>query len=66
MASKKAKIGRPALPRGEARDVVFTLRLSEAERDAIAAAAKQAGKPPTQWACELLLETARPGTPEPS
>jgi uncharacterized protein (DUF1778 family) len=56
---KKPKVGRPPLPKGEARDVVFTLRLSESERDAIAAAAKEAGKPPTQWARELLLERAR-------
>lgn len=57
---KKATMGRPPLPEGEARDVVFTLRLNGAERDAIAAAANRDGKPPTLWARETLLASAKP------
>ena len=56
---KKPKMGRPALPKGEARDVVFTLRLSVAERDAIASAARRDGKATTLWAREALMERAR-------
>lgn len=54
----KPKMGRPPLAAGLAKDVVFTLRISEAERDLIAAAAQQAGKAPTRWAREVLLERA--------
>jgi hypothetical protein len=55
---KKPRMGRPALPEGEARDIVFTLRLTEAERDALVSAAKRAGKPPTQWARESIVAAA--------
>jgi hypothetical protein len=55
----KVRIGRPPLPDGEAREVVFTLRLTEAERAIILAAAKAAGIPPTRWARCALLKTAR-------
>lgn len=54
------KMGRPTLPKGEARDVVFTLRLTAAERDAIAAAAERDGKATTQWAREALVARAQP------
>jgi predicted HicB family RNase H-like nuclease len=52
-------MGRPPLPKGEAKDVVFTLRLAENERDDLVAAAKRAGKPVTQWARVALLEASR-------
>jgi uncharacterized protein (DUF1778 family) len=51
----KAKMGRPKLADGKAREVVFTLRLSPEERAAIEVAAKIAGKPVTQWARSALL-----------
>lgn len=54
MKSKESKMGRP--PLGErARLPAFTIRLSEAERTAVYAAAEKAGKPVTQWAREALL-----------
>lgn len=56
---KKARMGRPPLPIGSAREVVFTLRISDAEREVIAAAAERAGKVPAQWAREMLLACAR-------
>lgn len=53
------RMGRPPKPEGEAKAIVFTLRLSEAERDTIAVAAGLASKPPRQWAREILLERAK-------
>ncbi len=50
-------MGRPSLGE-QARAVVFTLRLSEAERAALVAAAERSGKPVTQWARETLLASA--------
>jgi hypothetical protein len=52
-------MGRPRKPEGEAKEIVFTLRLSEAERDTIIVAAELAGKAPRQWAREELMERAR-------
>ena len=47
-------MGRPPLG-DKAKAIVFTIRMSEAERDEIVAAAERAGKPVTQWAREKLL-----------
>ncbi len=52
-------MGRPPLPDGEAREVVFTLRLSDAEREEIVEAARRSGQPATKWARETLLSRAR-------
>jgi uncharacterized protein (DUF1778 family) len=52
-------MGRPPLADGKARGIVFTLRLSADERDAIETAAEQTRKPVTQWAREILLEATR-------
>ena len=51
-------MGRPPLAEGRAKGIVFTLRLSPADRDAIVAAAERAGKPVTQWARDLLIGAA--------
>jgi predicted HicB family RNase H-like nuclease len=51
-------MGRPPLPNGEAKGVVFQVRLTERERDELSAAAKRAGRPLTQWARETLLTAA--------
>lgn len=59
MKAKGPKMGRPTLPAGEAREVVFTLRLSDAEKDEIAEAARRAGQPTTKWARDILLSRAR-------
>jgi predicted HicB family RNase H-like nuclease len=52
--TKTKKIGRPKLPKGEAKSV-FSLRLSEPDQKQIESAAKRKGKPVTQWARETLL-----------
>ena len=52
--TKTKKIGRPKLPRGEAKDL-FSLRLSKDERHRIEHAAKKAGVKVTTWARETLL-----------
>jgi predicted HicB family RNase H-like nuclease len=53
-------MGRPPLADGKARAVVFTLRLSPEERDALVAAAERDGKPVTPWARETLMHAACP------
>lgn len=55
---RKVRMGRPPLPEGEARGVVFTVRLSEAERATIVAAAQRDGQPATKWARAVLLSAA--------
>lgn len=55
--SKKPKIGRPKLPKGEFKEV-FSLRLTVAEREAVDAAARKAGKGATEWAREAMLSVA--------
>lgn len=54
-AAKRAKMGRPTLPEGKARAVVFTVRLSPEELESLRAAATRLGQPVTQWARESLL-----------
>jgi predicted HicB family RNase H-like nuclease len=58
MTETKKKIGRPKLPKNEAR-AVFSVRVSALEKREIEAAAKKAKKPLTQWARETLLSAAR-------
>lgn len=53
------KMGRPPLEEGKAKALVFTLRLSSAERAEIEQAAQRAGVPVTQWARSILLASAR-------
>jgi predicted HicB family RNase H-like nuclease len=55
MTKKKNKMGRPKLPKGEAKKI-FSLRLSKHERDAIQEAAKKAGEKVTKWARKALLK----------
>lgn len=52
----KGRVGRPPLAEGKAKAIVFTLRITEAERAEFDAAAARAGKPVTQWARDRLLE----------
>jgi hypothetical protein len=53
-----AKRGRPPLADGKGRDVLFTIRLTRAERAAIAKAAASTGKPETRWARDTLVTLA--------
>ena len=54
----KPRMGRPPLPKGEARDDVFTIRVNAVERHAIEAAAKRAGVLATVWARQVLVSLA--------
>jgi len=54
---KKAKMGRPKLPKDEKRQV-FSLRVSKAEWGKIKDAAKKAGEPETRWARKAILAAA--------
>jgi hypothetical protein len=56
---KKKRMGRPPLPKNEAKKV-FSLRLSAIEQNRIETAAKRAGEPVTQWARTALLRAATP------
>jgi hypothetical protein len=51
--------GRPPLPVGEAKGVVVACRLTEAERDEVAAAAELDGMTVAQWARKALVDCAR-------
>ena len=59
MSAAKRGPGRPSLPVGTARTVVFSIKLSREERAAISEAAERDGKPVTQWAREALIHCAR-------
>lgn len=52
--SKKPKLGRPKLPKGETKEV-FSLRLTSQERESIEQAASKAGQKPTEWARNVML-----------
>lgn len=55
----KARMGRPPLAEGKVREIVFTVRISAEERDALVAAAHRTGQPVTRWARDSLLRAAR-------
>jgi predicted HicB family RNase H-like nuclease len=55
--TEKKKLGRPKLPKGEAKKL-FSFRLSKPERHQIEHAAKKAGVKVTKWARETLLQAA--------
>jgi len=52
--TEKKRMGRPRLPKGQAR-TVFSLRFSALERKAIESAAKRSGETVTQWVRRTLL-----------
>jgi hypothetical protein len=55
---RKAKIGRPKLPKGKAKGSVITVRLQKLERKAVGDAAHRAGVKLSQWARNTLLTAA--------
>jgi hypothetical protein len=59
----KKPIGRPKLPKDQAKEV-FTLRLSPAEKALVMATAITVAQKPGEWARNVLL-TACSGNPEP-
>ena len=56
---KSPKRGRPRLPEGDARDVVFSFRLTEDEHAMIQEAAKGSRQAVTKWARDRLVRIAR-------
>lgn len=54
-----SKIGRPKLKETIRKGVVSTLRLAEAERAEMDAAAQAAGTTFSKWARDILLDAAR-------
>jgi len=55
----KAKMGRPKMPKGEARDSVVTVRLTKAERRAAEAAAKKLGLAFSEWTRRTIVDSAQ-------
>ena len=54
MPEKKQKVGRPKLPKGEAKAIVLQSRVQEAEKKAYERAAKSEGKDLSTWVRETL------------
>jgi len=52
-------MGRPPLDPGEAKDQVFQLRLTAAEKASYESAAKRVGKPLAKWIRDLLNRAAK-------
>jgi hypothetical protein len=52
------RMGRPKLPKDNARSIVFQVRISPKEQRRIKAAACKSGKGPTEWARDALLSLA--------
>ncbi len=51
--------GRPPLPDEERKAHTFRIRMTDADRDEINAAAESAGVPSSEWARDVLLRAAR-------
>jgi uncharacterized protein (DUF1778 family) len=56
--AKKPRIGRPPLPKGEAKRDVLIVRLAADEKQAIEAAAERAGIRVSEWVRSTLLGAA--------
>ena len=54
MREKKAKVGRPKMPKGEAKTIVLQSRVQESEKKAYQNAAKSEGKDLSTWVRETL------------
>jgi predicted HicB family RNase H-like nuclease len=54
MRERKIKVGRPKLPKGEAKAIVLQSRVQPAERDAYVKAAKAQGKDLSTWVRDTL------------
>ena len=54
MRERKIKVGRPKLPKGEAKAIVLQSRVQAAERDAYVKAAKAQGKDLSTWVRDTL------------
>lgn len=52
------KMGRPPMPKGTAKGVLFAVRVAQVEADRIAQAIKRSGIPKPEWARQALLKAA--------
>ena len=65
MAQKQIKLGRPKLPKGEAKSCMIRARVAPTELIAIEAAAKAKGSGISDWTRRILLAAARRYRPTP-
>jgi hypothetical protein len=54
MREKRKKVGRPTLPKGEAKTIVLQSRVQENEKDSYMRAAKSEGKDLSTWVRDTL------------
>jgi predicted HicB family RNase H-like nuclease len=59
MREKKAKVGRPPLPKGEAKAIVLQSRVQPSEKAAYQKAAKSAGVDLSTWIRQTLNEAIK-------
>jgi predicted HicB family RNase H-like nuclease len=57
---KKVKVGRPPLPKGEAKAIVLQSRVQPAEKAAYQKAAKSSGVDLSTWIRQTLNEAIKP------
>jgi len=56
VAQKQNKLGRPKLPKGEAKSEMIRARVTKAEYEAIESTARASGKDISEWARQTLLQ----------
>lgn len=59
MREKRKKVGRPRMPKGEAKGVVLQSRVQESEKKAYQNAAKAQGKDLSTWVRETLNQAIK-------
>jgi len=59
MRERKQKVGRPKLPKGEAKAIVLQSRVQKTEKDAYQKAAASEGKDLSTWVRETLNAAIR-------
>ena len=57
---KKTKLGRPKLPKGEAKSLMIRARVSQAEYKLVEGASKADGKELSEWVRTVLIGAATP------
>jgi hypothetical protein len=63
---KVPKMGRPSLPKGEAKGALLSVRFAPEERRALEAAAERDGETLSQWARRRLLTAAESDDKKPT
>lgn len=56
--SEKSKMGRPAMPKGTAKGVLFAVRVAEIEAEKIQAAIRKSGMSKPDWGRHALIQAA--------